>query len=377
MSALTVNAARMRTTRRMLGMTREGLSAATDGRVPVSAIAKLEQGRSTPDDGAMVYSLSAALQLPFDFLLGQPENRDYQETPSWRAVKKIPNYVSEGLRERLAYFTDKCRDLEEYVAGQEVPRSDLSPELLELRAQHNSEEPLAPDDIEQYAELLRKHVCINQERSFACLDCITEVMESFGIKVACWPLPPGVSGLSMTYGSAADGGIPTGAAVLVNRSHPVERRRFSLAHEWGHLILPQAGNWRDDETACNQFAGALLMPAEALRRDVVEILGGPIAQNRDAFNRELVASKSCYGVSIAALLRRCYDLNLIVPAALYPIICRLMGQRGWFRREPEPRWSKQEKPQRFEFLLNQLDDEDRERGIDAEWRGDVAFLEAA
>ena len=60
MDTLTVNATRMRATRRLLGMTREGLSAATDGRASARAIRKLEEGRPVTDDGVVAYSLSAA-----------------------------------------------------------------------------------------------------------------------------------------------------------------------------------------------------------------------------------------------------------------------------------------------------------------------------
>ena len=377
MESFSVNATRLRTARRMLGMSRENLSAATDGRVSVGAIAKLEQGRSVQDAGLAAHSLSAALQAPYEFLLSQPENNDYQETPSWRAVKKVPDYVSEGLRERLTYYTDKYRDLEEDVERKAGQRSDLSADLLELRAEHKPGTPLGPDVVEQYAERLRQQICVSQERSFACLERVTEVMESFGIKVACWPLPPGISGLSMTYGWAVECGAPPGAAVLVNRNHPVERRRFSLAHEWGHLVLPQVGNWRHDETACNRFAGALLMPQNALRRDVAHILDGPITATRDAFQPELLQLKTRYGVSIAALLRRCQDTGLIASPDLYSQICRRLGQRGWFRTEPEPRWELPEQPQGFTNLLNRLEREDRQRGIDKDFRNDIRFLEAA
>ena len=377
MNMLSVNPARMRTTRRMLGMTRAGLSSATDGRVSVHAIARLERGQNIRDDGIAAASLAAALEVPYEFLLGQPEYRDYRETPSWRAVKKIPDYVSEGLYERFTYYIGKYRELEEYIEGREVPRRDLSPEILELRAGHNPGSPLTPGEVEQYANRLREHICVSQEQGFPCLEPITAVMEDFGIKVACWPLLPGVSGLSMTYGAATGNNAPPGAAVLVNRNHPVERRRFSLAHEWGHLVLPQTGRRQGDETACNRFAASLLMPAPALQNDVADILGGSIAKVSDAFRPEIVCLKTRYGVSIAALLRRCNDVGLIQPPNLYDRICRRLGQRGWFRIEPEPLWQYDEQPKIFTTLIQRLDHEDRQRSIDKEFLGDVRFLETA
>ena len=375
MNTLVVNAVRMKTTRQMLGMSREGLSEATDGRVSVRDITRLERGQPVRNDSGIVDSVSAALRIPAEFLTSLLEYDDYRDTASWRAVKKIPDYVARGLHERLTYFADKYRALEEYIERETLPRTDLPGAVLKLRAEYQPGAPLGADAVEHYAELMRHHICVTRERDFDCMERIAEVMESFGIKVACWPLPHGVSGLSMTYGDVGCDGVPTGAAVLVNRSHPVERRRFSLAHEWGHLILPQLGDWQADETACNRFAGALLMPAVDLRQDVCKALGGPINATRDAFQPELLELKAQYGVSISALLRRCYELDMVDTPELYRLICRLAGQRGWFRKEPEPHWPGDEAPQRYRALLYRLDDEDIERGIDSEWLDDVAFLE--
>lgn len=360
----------------MLGMSRENLSTITEGRVSVGAIAKLERGDSIEDDGTALFSLAAALQVPCEFLLSQPSNDDYRETPSWRAVKKIPQYIADGLYERLVYFTDKYRDLEEYVELGQAKRSDLSPSILQLSNQHEEGVPLDSDTIEQYAELMREHICISQESSFACLERIAETMESFGIKVASWSLPVGISGLSLVFGEDNGQDTLAGAAVLINRSHPVERRRFSLAHEWGHLVLPSAGDWHTDEMACNRFAGALLMPQDDLTKEVRAVLGGNIDATGDAFCPELLDLKTRYGVSIAALMRRCYDIGLVPSTERYKMICRRMGQRGWFRTEPEPRWQNEEEVRGFVNLVKHLDEEDRQRGVDQEFLDDVQFLDA-
>ena len=360
----------------MLGMSRENLSAITEGRVSAGVIAKLERGDPIDDDGTALYSLAAALQAPYEFLLSQPSNDDYRETPSWRAVKKVPQYIADGLYERLVYFTDKYRDLEEYVERGQVKRSDLSPPILELRNQHEAGVPLGSDAIERYAELMREHICISQETGFACLERITETMESFGIKVASWPLPAGISGLSLAFGKDDGQDTLTGATVLINHNHSVERRRFSLAHEWGHLVMPSAGNWQEDEIACNRFAGALLMPRDDMAERVRSALGGNIANTEDAFCPELLKLKTRYDVSMAALIRRCYDIGLVPSPERYTIICRRMGQRGWFRSEPEPRWQNTEEARGFVNLVKHMDEEDLQRGVDREFLDDVQFLDA-
>lgn len=67
--------------------------------------------------------------------------------------------------------------------------------------------------------------------------------------------------------------VPTGSgpAILVNRSDPLPRRRFTVAHELAHLALlnPKVGGaagadaarvFRSEEAFCDAVAGALLMP---------------------------------------------------------------------------------------------------------------------
>lgn len=75
-----------------------------------------------------------------------------------------------------------------------------------------------------------------------------------------------------------------GPVILVNKKHKEVRRRFTIAHEVGHLALHNVemhidkARYRDevagqgvdpDEVEANAFAAELLMPAEALRGRLV------------------------------------------------------------------------------------------------------------
>jgi Zn-dependent peptidase ImmA (M78 family) len=72
----------------------------------------------------------------------------------------------------------------------------------------------------------------------------------------------------------------TSAIVWLNADHPEARRRFTLAHELGHLLLHPTGEmFRDSESQlaapdrreveANKFAAALLMPISVLEPIVV------------------------------------------------------------------------------------------------------------
>lgn len=66
------------------------------------------------------------------------------------------------------------------------------------------------------------------------------------------------------------------ATIGFNGAHPWCRRRFTIAHEIGHLLLEHSCNKATDdgsvnETEANQFAAELLVPVLFLKKDFVKI----------------------------------------------------------------------------------------------------------
>ena len=103
-------------------------------------------------------------------------------------------------------------------------------------------------------------------------------------------------------------------AIAVNSAHPLNRRRFSIAHELGHTVLRHRSDhyvdyWGDDaweppdydyqdEREANQFAAALLMDDRAIRRDIANDI------------REVHTLAQRYEVSEAAMNFRLINLGL-------------------------------------------------------------------
>lgn len=97
-----------------------------------------------------------------------------------------------------------------------------------------------------------------------------EMLESQGVRTAVVPLPDNVSGLTLF-----DEKI--GVFVVINASHAAVRQRFSLAHEYGHVLMdrgrapaPSRAENRSDllEVRANAFAAELLLPAEGVAQFV-------------------------------------------------------------------------------------------------------------
>lgn len=105
----------------------------------------------------------------------------------------------------------------------------------------------------------------------------------------------------------------------------VLRRRFSAAHELGHLILhrqPAPGSALHEREA-DRFAAEFLMPAADIR---------PILPHRLDL-AQLVELQQQWGVSVQALLHRCNDLNTI-SQTIYKRGMAAITQIGWRRNEP-------------------------------------------
>lgn len=108
---------------------------------------------------------------------------------------------------------------------------------------------------------------------------------------------------------------------LVSSKGSPSRTRFDCAHELGHLLMHAdavPGN-KELEAQANRFAGAFLVPREAFIREC------PRRLNWEHFY-EL---KRRWRVSLAALIRRAYDLDCISEATYRRAYVQLnqMGQR--------------------------------------------------
>lgn len=81
--------------------------------------------------------------------------------------------------------------------------------------------------------------------------------------------------------------------VILNRRRSETQRRFDLAHELGHFVLPKS-SWHTD--AENRFASCLLMPKQIFQWEWLAALG------------HAARVAHVFGVSQTAVLRRKYEL---------------------------------------------------------------------
>ena len=109
--------------------------------------------------------------------------------------------------------------------------------------------------------------------------------------------------------------------IFVNRELLGDRLRFTLTHEYGHIVMHTVPHPRMEEEA-NVFAGEFLMPAEEIR-----------ASLRNITLQSLANLKPYWKVSMAALLYRAKDLQTITPNQ-FRHLWAMMGVHGYAKREP-------------------------------------------
>ena len=109
-----------------------------------------------------------------------------------------------------------------------------------------------------------------------------------------------------------------GGCVAINSRHPEDRRRWSMAHEYGHFLtnryrseITWLGGYErvpPSERFADAFAGAFLMPASGLRRrfnETKRTSGGKVT------TADICRLANFYFVSMVAMVLRLEDLRLL------------------------------------------------------------------
>ncbi|HEX6339926.1 XRE family transcriptional regulator [Umezawaea sp.] len=145
------------------------------------------------------------------------------------------------------------------------------------------------------------------------LQVLREVLEvEVGLRIFFLDLPSKVAGLFIHVD-------PLGGCVGINRNHPPQRRRWTMAHEYAHFLASRdrpevtrlgAGRVNDTERFAEAFAANFLMPRNGIVRRFHEL-----KQDSDgkATPATLVQLAHAYRVSVQALCLRLETLDLIKP----------------------------------------------------------------
>jgi Zn-dependent peptidase ImmA (M78 family)/DNA-binding XRE family transcriptional regulator len=133
--------------------------------------------------------------------------------------------------------------------------------------------------------------------------------------------------------------------IVINANFPLERKRFTLLHELGHILMniPE-GSEQEVEKYCDSFASELLLP--------IEILDEEFGKKRKHINfPELASIQSKYGISIMAILYRLVEAG-IIPKEKQTKYYKLINFNPDLKKfVNESRFESPEKSNRFERLI--------------------------
>jgi Zn-dependent peptidase ImmA (M78 family)/DNA-binding XRE family transcriptional regulator len=301
---------RLRLARKKAGLSLRDLSAAIDELVTAQAIGKYERGESTPSSGVLL-ALANALSVSLTYLL------DTQEVSL--AGVEFRTKANTTARDRANVETEVLEWIERYLQIELILDLDSAQWSCPLA------KPRALKGIPE-AEKLANDVRKTWKLGLDPIPNMTELLEEKGLKVLTTELPERVSGFTcMVQRRKRQSALPV---IVVNNRFSLERRRLTLAHELAHrLIDTDSLDDKAEEKAANLFAGAFLIPAEHLLREV--------GKHRNAFGyKEIIDLKRLYRVSGAALLMRLRQLDVISESTL--IYAYQTVARGWRTQEPEP-----------------------------------------
>jgi len=315
---------RLKLARAAAGLSLRELAEKIDNRISAQQIGKYERDEDVPGSAVLI-ALSHALGVSLDYLLGDQE------------------MVLEGVEFRKKQIASKKERAQiQAKALHLIERYLMVEEILGLPSAEWDKPREAPFPVAEIGEADRAAQYL-RERWNLGIDPIPNLVELFeerGIKVLVVDSQENIDGLAAKVRRSRGKPVPV---IVIRRGVHGERQRFNLAHELGHMVMDVKGADKFREKAAHRFAGAFLMPAEALWSGV--------GRHRSSIGwSELFALKKLFGASVQAITYRCGDLG-IFPASLSQKLFRELSRLG-FRSAPnyEPNHLPEEEAGRFDRL---------------------------
>lgn len=284
-------------------------------------ISKYEKGESIPASSNLL-KLGKALKVKIDYFF-KPSKIELGVL-NFRKKSSFSNKKQESLEQLIKL------NLENYLEVEDLLQIDYS-----FKNSIGNEKVNCIDDIEKIVFLLRNEWEIGLDP----IHNIIQLLEDKEIKVVeLFDVDDSFDGLATFVNDK----FPV---VVVNGNFPVERKRFTLLHELGHLLLnlPEC-NLKDEENYCNKFASEFLFPKKlvikefGIKRDLISL-------------NELIEVQKKYGISIQAIVYRLVDAGIFTENRKVDFYKKINFNPSLKREVNMERFLTPEKSNRFEQLV--------------------------
>ena len=294
------------------GISKQSLSLyANDGNVP-------------PFDN--VIKIARALDFPTDFFMSEDLCTASTGNTYFRSQASATKKSRNAQKIKLEYVSKMYEVILNYMNVPELNIPDTSAiNVTEDIANVDSDQ--AVNEIEKLAKLVREHWDLGN----GPIDNLQYALQSNGIIVTGFrDVDTDIDAFSQQI--TIDGKVVYIIALAIG-SKPIERLRFDMAHELGHILMHTWGEDNEDiskdefnarEKQANMFASALLLPNETFSKSV-----SAYPTNIDYY----LALKKKWKVSMQAMMYRARQLD-IISTNQFQYMMRTMSKNGNRTHEP-------------------------------------------
>lgn len=282
----TINSSRLKELREHSGLSQGELAKLID--VHTSQISRWENGERQPSLNQLM-TIARALGVTLDYLLNANLTVHFQ----FRSKKTLEAEKKKAIDRTLLDAEMQIHSL--YAA---YKLSETLPKPFTLKSD------FVPQQLTAICAQMRGILKLNQRVTF---DELKQALTELNVHVFEWVLPWELSGLS--YRNAL-------AVIVINRNHSKERKLFTLAHEFAHVLFHLskdscqtmvsviASNRDPEEKEANAFASELLMPSNDVEQ-VIRQAGQTVKhiETLDSIAR-------CFNVSREAMFYRLVEKGI-------------------------------------------------------------------
>lgn len=313
-----VFAQRLVNARKIRCMSQRELANAVGGKISSSAITKYEKGRMMPSSSALI-ALSKALNTNIDYFFHPFVVKLDVSKFEFRKKSSIGSKKVDSIK----YLV--CAKIEKYLEIEAI---------LGIESKFNLDYSNTPVEDEEQAMTLALRFRNDFNIGAGAIVSIVDLLESKGIKIMEIEYDNTFSGTCIKAG-----GFPI---IVVNKNMCSERKRLTIFHELGHLLL-QCVEGVDKEKMCNVFANEVLIPSTTFKSLIGE-------SRHDISLFELRAIQREYGISVDALMSKACMLNIITQNR-YTSFYKKKNALSKFKKEVELSIYPEEHTNRFECLV--------------------------
>lgn len=322
---------RLTRAREARGITQTSLAAMIG--ISSAAISQYEKGQRSPSSD-MLTKIATWLNFPMHYFLQEADQR-VSNPIFFRSMSSATKIARLSAKRRFEWLLDIVRYFRGFVR---LPPVNFQCFTYDFPS-------ITRDEIETAANLTREHWGLGP----GPISNVTWLLENNGAIVVRQAL---CAKTLDAFSSWSNDDTPTPYVILGAEKMCAVRSRFDAAHELGHMVLHRNIDerrlrdsvcFKEAERQANYFASAFLLPEDNFAQEV------DFAPNLEM----LVALKSKWRVSIAAMVKRLRNLRLISAEREHRLFINI-GRRRWRTEEPLDDQLEIEEPRLLQKMLEIL-----------------------